>query len=75
MAPVLTGMGDASSLASVAVAGREPRAAADEVVKDVEAWLPFSQTVFFSETREGLGRSGCEAQERPHAIQFHFELA
>jgi hypothetical protein len=41
MALVLTAMGDASSLASVAVAGREPRAAADVVVKDVEAWSPF----------------------------------
>jgi hypothetical protein len=34
---------DASALASVAVVGRERRAAADAVVKDVEAWSPFSQ--------------------------------
>ena len=32
------------ALVSVAVVGREPRAGADVVVKDVEAWLPFSQT-------------------------------
>ena len=31
----------------VAVVGRERRAVADVAVKDVEAWLPFSQTVFF----------------------------
>jgi hypothetical protein len=30
---------DASALVSLAVVGREPRAAADVVVKDVEAWV------------------------------------
>jgi hypothetical protein len=38
LAPMITAMADASSVASVAVAGREPRAAADVMVKDVEAW-------------------------------------
>ena len=31
-------------MVSVAVAGRVPHAGVDVVVKDVEAWVPFSQT-------------------------------
>jgi hypothetical protein len=34
----------ASALVWVAVVGRERRAVADVAVKDVEAWLPFSQS-------------------------------
>ena len=45
MARLITAREDASALVLVAVVGREPRAAADVVVKDVEAWLPFSQTI------------------------------
>jgi hypothetical protein len=44
-------------LVSVAVVGREPRAGADAVVKDVEAWLPFSQTISFR--RVTWNGSGC----------------
>jgi hypothetical protein len=37
---------DASALVSLAVVGREPRAEADVVVKDVEAWVTLLSDTF-----------------------------
>ena len=44
MARLITARENASALVLVAVVGREPREVADVVVKDVEAWVPFSQS-------------------------------
>src|SRR5262249_14218197 len=40
---ILTARVGASALVLVVVVGHEPHAAVDAAVKDVEAWLPFSQ--------------------------------